>query len=155
MSKTLRQEIKQSAPFASLEQEVFLNVLRTAAALEHATTASLKPYGLTLTQYNVLRILRGAGPEGLCRNDVGSRMLTPVPDATRLLDRMAAAGLVVKQREGADRRFVATRITPRGLEVLQALDGRVAEMHRAQLGHMEPEELRRLADLLEKARECP
>lgn len=155
MKTTLRDQLKQSAPFGSLEQEVFLNVLRTAALLEHAATARLKPYGLTLTQYNVLRILRGAGPEGLCRNEVGARMLTPVPDATRLLDRMADAGLVVKQREGLDRRFVTTRITERGLELLRALDGPVAEMHRAQLGHLSQDELRTLARLLEAARVCP
>jgi DNA-binding MarR family transcriptional regulator len=155
METPLRDQIKQSAPFGSLEQEAFLNVLRTAAALEHAMTARLKPYGLTLTQYNVLRILRGAGPEGLCRNEVGARMLTPVPDATRLLDRMVDAGLVVKQREGVDRRYVSTRITERGLELLSALDGPVAEMHRAQLGHLSQEELRTLAHLLEAARVCP
>jgi len=155
MSTTLRDQIKQEAPFASLEQEVFLNVLRTAAVLEHAVTARLKPYGLTLTQYNVLRILRGAGSEGLCRNEVGARMLTPVPDATRLLDRMVAAGLVVKQREGGDRRYVTTRITDRGLELLRALDGPVGEMHHAQLAHLSQEELRSLAHLLEAARVCP
>lgn len=152
MCARLRAEIKQSAPFMSLEQEVFLNVLRTAAELEHAVAEGLKPYGLTPTQYNVLRILRGAGPEGLCRNEVGDRMLTPVPDATRILDRLADAGLVVKERDGTDRRYVTTRIAHEGLELLAELDQPIAEMHHRELGHMGPAELRRLADLLETAR---
>lgn len=155
MKTTLRDQIKQGAPFGSLEQEVFLNVLRTAAVLEHAVATRLKPYGLTLTQYNVLRILRGAGPEGLCRNEVGARLLSPVPDATRLLDRMVDAGLVLKEREGVDRRYVTTRITDHGLELLRALDGPVGEMHHALLGHLSREELAKLAHLLEAARVCP
>jgi len=155
MDTRLRDEIKQAAPFGSLEQEVFLNVLRTAAVLEHAMAARLKPHGLTLTQYNVLRILRGAGAGGLCRNEVVERMLTPVPDATRLLDRMVTLGLVVKEREGDDRRYVTTRITERGLALLATLDGPVGTMHHEQLGHLSNDELRRLADLLEAARVCP
>lgn len=152
MSTTLRAEIKQSAPFASLEQEAFLQVLRTAGVLEHAVAEGLKPYGLTLTQYNVLRILRGAGGKGLCRNDVGARMLTPVPDATRLLDRMADAGLIVRERDGEDRRYVTARITPKGLALLTRLDEPVSEMHRTHFGHMSRTQLRQLADLLETAR---
>ena len=139
MNTTLREEIRQTAPFESLEQEVFLNVLRTAATLEHAATEQVKSHGLTLTQYNVLRILRGAGDKGLCRNEVGARMLTPVPDTTRLLDRMVEAGLIVKHRDTTDRRYVTARITGRGLELLAELDGPVREMHSRRLGHMRPD----------------
>ncbi len=153
MSTTLRAEIKQAAPFTSLEQEVFLNVLRTAAMLEHAAAEGLKPYGLTLTQYNVLRILRGAGEKGLCRSEVIARMLTPVPDATRLLDRMVATGWVVRQRDETDRRFVTTRITQRGLDLLAQLDEPVSALHKRHLGHMKASDLRRLADLLQAARD--
>ncbi len=155
METSLRAEIKQKAPFRSLEQEVFLNVLRTAALLEHALAERFKPHGLTLTQYNALRILRGAGREGLCRNDVRSRMLTPVPDATRLLDRLAERGLVVRGRDAGDRRFVTTRITPAGLELLAKLDGLIDEFHERELGHMSDPDLRRLARLLEQARAKP
>jgi len=152
MNTTLRSEIKQTRAFTSLEQEVFLQVVRTASALEHALADGLKPYGLTLTQYNALRILRGAGAEGLCRNDMVDRMLTPVPDATRLIDRLIEAGYVMKHRDADDRRYVTARITPEGLTLLAELDGPVGDMHRKQLGHLTHEELRRLADLLDAAR---
>lgn len=152
MDTDLRAEIKQTGPFTSQEQAAFIGLLRTASLLEHRMSEGLKPYGLTLTQYNVLRILRGAGPDGLCRNEVQSRMLTPVPDATRLLDRLAAVGLLVRDRDGSDRRFVTARITPAGLELLARLDAPVAEMHRHHLGHLSADELRRLVDLLGRAR---
>ena len=118
MCPDLKVEIGQTAPFTSLEQEVFLNLLRTSAVLEHKAADALKPYGLTLTQYNVLRILRGAGPAGLCRHEVLARMLTPVPDATRLLDRLEGCGLVSRTRSTEDRRLVASSLTDRGRELL-------------------------------------
>ena len=152
MSPSLRAEIKQTAPFLSLEQEVFLNLIRTAAELEHALADGLKRYGLTLTQYNALRILRGAGADGLCRNAVRDRMITPVPDASRLLDRLEDAGLVERARGGCDRRFVTARITERGLELLERIDAPLARMHEAQLGHLSRAELRQLADLLARVR---
>lgn len=152
MSPDLKEDIKQTAPFDSVEQEAFLNAVRTAAQLEHRLADGLKPHGLTVTQYNVLRILRGAGSEGRCRNEVQDRMLTPVPDVTRLLDRMEEAGLVVRKRDDADRRFVMARITRAGLDLLEKLDGPVRRMHQEQLGHMSRSELRTLSDLLEKAR---
>lgn len=153
MKTDLRSEIKQGAPFGSLEEEAFLNLLRTAALLEHSLSEGLKPHGLTLTQYNVLRILRGAEPDGLCRADVQSRMLTPVPDVTRLLDRLEAAGFVVRERDETDRRFVIARITRDGLDLLERLDGPVEELHEDQLGHLPRSDLRRLVELLETARD--
>lgn len=152
MSEGLRQEIRQAAPFGGPEQEVFLNLVRTAAVLEHAVEEGLKRWGLTFTQYNALRILRGAGPNGLCRNEVRDRLIRPVPDTTRLLDRLVEAGLVERSREGEDRRFVTARITKQGLARLRQLDGPMAEMHRVHLGHLPAADLRRLADLLEAAR---
>ena len=112
----------------------------------------LKAYGLTLTQYNALRILRGAGPDGFCRNEVRDRMIKPVPDTTRLLDRLVEAGLVERDREGDDRRFVTARITKRGLALLARIDGPVARLHEAQLGHVSRTDLRQLVGLLEKVR---
>jgi DNA-binding MarR family transcriptional regulator len=153
MCPQLKTEIRKSAPFSSAREEVSLNILRTAALLEHAVAERLRPYGLTPTQYNVLRILRGAGKDGLCRNQVRERMLNPVPDATRLLDRLEESGLVARVRDIEDRRFVTASITRRGLELLKQLDEPVSRMHDDWLGHMSQTELRRLADLLEAARD--
>ena len=153
MGPKLKAEIRQKSPFVSVREEVSLNLLRSAALLEHAVAERLKPYGLTPTQYNVLRILRGAGDDGLCRSEVTERMLTPVPDATRLLDRLEDAGLVARDRNTDDRRFVTARITKLGLGKLAELDGPVARMHDELLGHMAENDLRRLADLLERSRE--
>jgi DNA-binding MarR family transcriptional regulator len=153
MHARLKEEIKQTAPFDSVQEEVSLNVLRTAALLEHAIAEGLKPHGLTPTQYNVLRILRGAGEKGLCRNDVGTRMLTPVPDATRLLDRLEDAGLVARHRDAVDRRFVTARITDAGLALLAELDEPVRRMHERLYAHVTRSDLRRLVALLEDARE--
>lgn len=152
MKSNLRVEIKQQKPFDSLEQEVHLNLERTAAVLTHAFAEALKPYDITPTQYNVLRILRGVGPEGLCRNDVRDRMVSQVPDVTRLMDRLEDQMLIERERSTTDRRQVASRITAKGLDLLRALDGPVVEIHRHQLGHMSQEQLRALADLLELAR---
>src|SRR4051812_50226485 len=87
----------------------------------------LRPYGITATQYNVLRILRGSEPEGLCRNDLRDRMLTRMPDVTRLLDRMEEAGLVERTRETEDRRMVTSGTTAKGMQILATLDPLVAD----------------------------
>lgn len=153
MCPKLKSEIRSAGTFASREEEASLNILRTAALLEHAVAERLKPHGLTATQYNVLRILRGAGKEGLCRNEVGERMLKPVPDVTRLLDRLEDSGLVARQRDAEDRRFVTARITRSGLAKLALLDEPVTRMHEELLGHMSERDLSRLAELLEESRE--
>jgi DNA-binding MarR family transcriptional regulator len=152
MKSSLRAEIKQQKPFDSLEQEVHLNLERTTAVLSHAFAEALKPFDITPTQYNVLRILRGAGPAGLCRNDVRDRMVSQVPDVTRLMDRLEESGLIERERSAADRRQVASRITAKGLAVLSALDAPVVGIHKEQLGHMSATQLRTLAELLELAR---
>jgi DNA-binding MarR family transcriptional regulator len=152
MSPTLQAELGQRKPFSSLEHEAVLSLARTAAMLDHSTAETLKEHGLTPTQYNALRILRGAGAEGLCRNEVRDRLVAQVPDTTRLLDRLSEMGLVVRAREGDDRRFVRTRITQAGLALLEPLDRIMAALHRRQLGHLGREKLRRLIRLLEEAR---
>jgi hypothetical protein len=101
MPPRLQDELKQTKPFASLEQEALLSIERTAAVLRHQLGEELKPLGVTPTQYNVLRILRGAGPAGLCRNEIRDRLVAQVPDVTRLLDRMEDAGLIVRGRDSA------------------------------------------------------
>jgi DNA-binding MarR family transcriptional regulator len=152
MANSLRETIRQQRPFASLEQEAYLSLVRTAAELTDAMEQVLKPAGLSGAQYNVLRILRGAGPEGLCRNDVRDRMLTRMPDMTRLLDRMEGAGLVARQRSQEDRRMVATHITEHGRRVLQELDDAVLAEHRRRLGHLDETQLRTLIALLADVR---
>jgi DNA-binding MarR family transcriptional regulator len=149
---TLQSELKQRKPFGSLEHEAMVSIARTAALLEHSAAEALKPHGLTPTQFNVLRILRGAEPEGLCRNEVRDRLIARVPDATRLLDRLREMGLVVRQREGEDRRFVRTRITPAGLDRIGPLDDVTQALHRRQLGHLGERKLRQLVELLAEAR---
>ena len=152
MGKTLRDELKMTRPFKSVEEEALLNIARTAALLEHTGAEALKPFDLTITQYNVLRILRGAGDTGLCRNEVGERLVTSVPDVTRLLDRMEASGLISRQRGTDDRRFVATYITDKGLKLLEKIDRELPGIHARQLGHMSQRRLRELIALLEEVR---
>jgi DNA-binding MarR family transcriptional regulator len=152
MTTQLKDEIRQTRPFTSLEQEAHLSIERTAAVLGHAMAEALKARGITPAQYNVLRILRGAGDEGLCRGEVRERLVSEVPDVTRLLDRLEAAGLVARERGTQDRRYVTTRVTPEGLRVLEELDEPVDALHRSTLGHLDPDELRTLIALLARAR---
>jgi DNA-binding MarR family transcriptional regulator len=153
MVTTLRDEIRQRKPFRSLQQEADLNVVRTAAVLMDDFERLLRPYGITGTQYNVLRILRGAEPEGLCRNEVRDRMLTRMPDMTRLLDRMEEAGLVTRTREAEDRRMVMTTITPAGRRLLEKLDDVVETEHERQFRNLNQEQLRTLIELLTLVRQ--
>jgi DNA-binding MarR family transcriptional regulator len=137
---------------APLEARVFVSLLRTADALARGAEALLKPYSLSATQYNILRILRGAGEKGLACREVGCRLISRDPDITRLLDRMESRGLIARAREARDRRVVRTRITAEGLRLLDELDKPVHELHRRQLRHLPGKELRQLAKLLDRAR---
>lgn len=153
MPGKIQAEIKQSRPFPSIEEEAFLNVLRTANALSQGASELLKAHDLTLTQYNVLRILRGAGEKGLTAGEVGERMITRDPDVTRLLDRLEKRGLAERWRCTHDRRVVWTRITQAGLDLIAPLDQPVTDLHRAQLSHLGQDRLEKLIDLLEATRE--
>lgn len=148
----LKTEIKQKAPFTSVEQEVYLNLLRTGEALSQRVETFLRAAGLSGTQYNVLRILRGAGKQGLTCGETGERMVTHDPDITRLLDRLEKRKLITRSRETRDRRVVTARITPDGLRLLGTLDKPVTELHRSLFKHMAQQDLRRLLSLLEKVR---
>jgi len=119
---SLATALKQNRPFVSLEQEVYLSILRTASELSHAVDQFFRPFDITPSQYNVLRILRGAGTDGLCRNEISERMVTATPDMTRLLDRMERAGWVTRERAEEDRRQVSTHITKPGMELLARLE---------------------------------
>ena len=152
MPTDLRDELRQTRPFVSVHQEVHLNLARTEAVLADSLERLLKAHGISATQYNVLRILRGAGPDGLCRNEIRDRLLTRMPDVTRLLDRMEQAQLVTRVRDADDRRMVSTRLTARGRRLVDALDEPVIEEHRRRLGHMTEPQLRTLVELLTLAR---
>src|SRR5258708_20035971 len=114
--------LKQNRPFVSLEQEVYLSILRTASELSYAVDQFFRPFDITPSQYNVLRILRGTGTGGLCRNEISERMVTATPDMTRLLDRMEKSGWVTRERAVEDRRQVSTHITKSGMELLARLE---------------------------------
>lgn len=148
----LQKELKQTKPFASLEEEVLLNLARTAEHLSTRLTAVLKRDDLTITQYNALRILRGAGEEGLTCGEIGGRMVTRESDITRLLDRLEKRGLITRERPEMNRRVVVTRITGEGLSLLAGLDGPVQEANRAAAGHIGRARLKTLNELLEELR---
>lgn len=149
---TLQQDLKQTKPFKCIEEEAYLSIVRTAAVLEHRFAHALKRYKLTPTQYNVLRMLRGAGAGGLCRTEVGERLVTNVPDVTRLLDRMEDTGLIARERSETDRRYVTARIAPRGLDLVNRLDAVIAGIHHEQMRHVDKHALRALIDLLTSVR---
>jgi DNA-binding MarR family transcriptional regulator len=148
MATALHEELKQARPYLDVEEEAHVAIARTAALLDRAIAQMLRPHGLTPTQYNVLRILRGAGSEGLCRHELGDRLVTPVPDVTRLLDRMEELELIARQRSATDRRLVGTFITPKGLALVGQLDADVREWHRRRLAHIAPDQLHALVDTL-------
>jgi DNA-binding MarR family transcriptional regulator len=153
MTGHLQKELKQQKPFASLEQEVVLNIMRTAGALRSGIAEVLRDYELSAPQYNILRILRGApGEDGLPCSEVGDRLVSRDPDVTRLLDRLEKRGLVTRGRSSTDRRVVNARITKKGLELVNQLDDPIANVHAIQLGHMKRKDLRELINLLEQAR---
>jgi DNA-binding MarR family transcriptional regulator len=148
MQTDLQVELKQTRPFRTPLEEAFVALQRTAAVLEHALETELKASGITGTQYNVLRILRGAGDEGLCRTEVAQRMVRRVPDVTRLLDRLEDTGLIARARGGEDRRYVTTTITARGLDVLASLDDVTARFLARHMGPLSADQLQTLIALL-------
>jgi DNA-binding MarR family transcriptional regulator len=152
MHYDLKEELKQKAPFTSREQEAYLSLLRTTDALQTQSEAGLKEFGLTGTQYNALRILRGAGPEGLPCREIGVRMITRDPDITRLLNRLEGRGLVERTRAKHDRRVIYGKITPAGLKLLREMDGPIEKHGREMLRHVGQEKLKQLIELLELVR---
>jgi DNA-binding MarR family transcriptional regulator len=143
---------KALTPKALLEARVFVSVIRTADAFTRGGEAVLKPAGLSGTQYNVLRILRGAGEGDLACREIGDRLISRDPDITRLLDRMESRGWIARSREVKDRRVVKTRITADGLRILHDLDEPVKNLHRKQLRGLSGKQLRQVLLLLEQVR---
>ena len=152
MVSNLAKELKIRSGFESLEQETFLEIVHTADYLTTQAADLLKEYDLSPTSYNVLRILRGSRAKGLACGEIGERLVTRVPDVTRLLDRLELKALVVRTRHATDRRVVVARITTRGLRLLAKLDAPMSALHKQQLEHIPPEDLGKLCALLESVR---
>ena len=141
---------RSARPPVLLEAQVFIALQKIADALAQEAEQLLKAHGLTGAQYNVLRILRGAEPEGLACSTISDRMISHDPDMTRLLDRMEKRALITRQRQKDDRRVVKTRITAQGLEVLKKLDAPTQELHKRQFRNIGTERLKSLAAALEE-----
>jgi DNA-binding MarR family transcriptional regulator len=148
----LKLEIVQERPFASMEEEALLNLLRTSDCLGRALHVKTRDWGISSTQYNVLRILRGAQPHGLSCAAIGSRMITAEPDITRLLARLKALKLIRQRRDAEDRRVVLTVISPAGLKLLSEMDPMILAAPTELLGRLNQTELAALIRLLELAR---
>ncbi len=152
MKRRLQQELQQRKPSASLEEEVWLELQRTSSVAARWVAEALKPSGLSPSQFNILRILRGARPGRLSCGTIAERMVAFDPDLTRLLDRLQAAGLVEKSRDERDRRAVSVAITREGLDAEERASRAVEARLRAALGGLGPRRLGELADLLELVR---
>lgn len=148
----LQQELKQSQPFGSVAVEAFLNLVRTAELARGAEQDLLDRFDLSAPQYNVLRILRGAGPEGHPCQEIGARMVTRVPDVTRLVDRLAGRGLVERRRCERDRRVVFVRILPPGLELLARIDAPIRLLPERLFAQLSAAQLAQFNELLVLAR---
>lgn len=144
----LQRELHQRAPFASVHVEAFLALQRTASLMMQSFAQHLRTYSLTPTQYNVLRILRGARPEALTCSMIAERLVTPGPDVTRLVDRLVKRELVDRRRDEKDRRVVRVRIHAQGVRLLAELDDPVLRWLEDLLGPLPEEDLRSLVALL-------
>lgn len=150
---SIKDEVRQVRPFTSREDEVYVSIVRTAASLMRRETELLKAYDLTPPQYNVLRILRGAGRSGLICREIGERMVTYDPDVTKLLDRLETRSLVTRERQQQDRRVIVVHISKGGLKLLKEIDRPILALTRKLLGHLGSRRLAALNELLEAARE--
>ena len=150
-TSALQREIRQNRPFKTLHQEATLGVLRTADLLRRRVSSVVEKYGVTLQQFNVLRILRGAGGP-LPTLEIGERMVEQAPGVTRLLDRIEAKGWVTRERCREDRRQVLVTITPAGLELLARMDETVDGEDTDALAMLDDAETERLIELLDRIR---
>jgi DNA-binding MarR family transcriptional regulator len=150
--RRLREEIQQTRPFDCLEEEVYLEILRTSQVSTRWVVEALRGADLTPAQFNVLRILQGAGAAGLASGRIAERMVNHDPDLTRLLDRLEARGWVEKARDARDRRVVNAKITKTGSEAVAEATRAVRDRLRAAMGGIGAVRLEELADLLESVR---
>ena len=149
----MQSELKQGKPFVHAEEELFLSLVRTADILGRKVSDFLKEQSLSMAQYNVLRILRGAGPEGLPCGEISTRMVTRDPDVTRLLDRLEQRKLVSRARDPGDRRVVSTRVTAEGLTLLQSLDQDMSKIHKQQFDFLGSAQMEEILQQLTRIRE--
>ncbi|MEK6375438.1 MAG: MarR family transcriptional regulator [Acidobacteriota bacterium] len=150
---SIRTEIKQQRPFPSPHQEALVALIRTADLLRRVVGGVVEPHRITAQQYNVLRILRGAGAEGLPTLEIAERMIEQTPGITRLIDRLESKNLVSRERSSTDRRCVFCRITPAGLDLLARLDAPVEDASGLSLASLTKRELAQLVEMLDRARE--
>ena len=146
------QEIHQTKPFGTIEEELLVSLLRTTDVLQERFEQMIRPFNISMTQYNVLRILRGAEPEGRTCGEIGERMIAREPDVTRLLERMDKAGLIKRMRDREDRRVVVTRISSNGLKLLEEMEPKLRELD----GLMQPmgeRKIKTMLRLLDEVRE--
>lgn len=154
MAGRLQHEIQQKKPFRSVAAEAYLNVIRTADMLVREADRTLKPLGLTTTQYNVLRILRGSGEEGATCSQIGERLVTADPDVTRLLDRLESRQLIERRRSSSDRRVVLTVISREGLALLDVAEEPMRDFENLYFGNVPKTKLRDLITTLEEVRDA-
>ena len=147
-TSTLRDEIKQIRPFRSRAEEVAVSILRTTAVVQRYMSQVVEPQGITIQQYNVLRILRGAGETGLPTLAIRDRMVEEAAGITRLLDKLETAGHVVRERSTPDRRQVVCHITPQGLELLASLDSPMDVANKLCGSMLDDDEQQQLVELL-------
>lgn len=155
MASKLKAEIKQRRPFSSVHEEVVLSLVRTADHVLAPLTTVLRDANLSLSQYNILRVLRGSGEDGLPCGEISERMVRRDPDLTRLLDRLEARGLIGRSRGTVDRRVVVASITGEGLQLLAELDEPIRRTTKETLAHMGSDRLDLLRQLLDEARSGP
>lgn len=153
MPGKLRAEIKQRRPFSGVHEEVVLSLVRTAETVLAPLTALLREVNLSFSQYNILRVLRGAGDDGLPCGEISERMVRRDPDLTRLLDRLETRGLIRRVRGTSDRRVVLASITPEGSTLLGELDEPIRHATKGTLAHMSTTRLELLRELLDEARD--
>jgi DNA-binding MarR family transcriptional regulator len=153
MTPTLQEEIRQTKPFSSVEAEAMLNIARTAAVLMHRMEQKFKPYGITSTQYNVLRIVQGAGKSGISQCAVAQRLVSETPDVPRLLKRTEEAGLIARKVDEADRRVLNVVLTAEGQRMLKRITPELEADADAMFPKLSKAQLRTLNELLNAARE--
>jgi DNA-binding MarR family transcriptional regulator len=154
LANRILEEIRQTRPFGSRQEEAALNIVRTADTLKRDGELLFRRHGITSAQYNVLRILRGAGDRGLHCNGIAERMISAEPDITRLLMRMERIGLLVRHRDSSDRRMVTAIATERGLQLLDEIDAPLRKLQEQQFQLFSEDELEALIGALERVREA-
>jgi len=154
MPSALERELKQGRPFPSRAAETLVSILRTAAILDHQVQELLRPFGITPTQHNALRILRGAGTPGLCGREVAERLVARVPDVPRLLERLETMVLIRRERDPEDRRHVTATITAKGLALLDQVAPAIDAFERDRLGRLSDRTLAAVIDGLAAIRDA-